>query len=226
MRRNSLLLALVALTAGQAQAQYTNTLNGRQFSNMWAANADFTMSQMIQSNMMNSLIKKNLGKSAASQPTPPTFKYALSKSDFKFVGQPSAQKNCAALAEKPADKKQLSDMCLSILKQIEAMPAFRKNNLSSALTVLLGISLQVTSGKEVGDNDAVTLQRGINDLLVDSGMLGKMKAADIQSLYETAVMTGGLIAGIAQAGADDNNEQLTNLASSMAKTVLQSYGLK
>lgn len=220
-----LLLALALLGAGQAQAQYTNIMNGMQFSNMWAANADFTMSQMIQSSRMNALINKN-ASSAATKPTSPTYKYALSKSDFKFVGQPSEQKNCAALSEKPADKKQLAEACLTILKQIEAMPEFRKNNLSSALTMLLIISLQVTSGKEIGDAEAAALQRGLNDLLVDSGMLNKLKAAEIQSLYETSVMTGGLIAGIAQAGADDGNPQLTKLAGVMAKTVLQSFGVK
>lgn len=233
LRKGLALLTVLGVSAGQAQ--YTNILNGRQFSNMWAANADFTLSQMIQRSMWQSTLTRATGRSASAGTTtpgtsgttrPPAYKYALSRTDFKFQGQPTQQKNCAAMAQKAEDKKQLANACLSLFKGIQDMPEFRKNNLAAGLTVLIGISLQVSQGKEIGDAESEALQRGLNDLLVDSGMLQKLKPAEVQALYETSVMTGGLIAAIAQNGADEHDENITKLAKALAKTVLASFGFK
>ncbi|TSA86082.1 hypothetical protein FNU79_07780 [Deinococcus detaillensis] len=156
--------------------------------------------------------------------TPVKYKYELSKTDFAFKGAPTQQKNCAAMVQKASDQKQMADACLQLFNAAQSIPEFRKNNLASGLTLLIGISLQVQTSVELGETETEALQRGLNDLLVDSGVM-KGKQSDLQAMYETSVMTGALIAAIAQSGADDASAELTTTAKALAAIVLKGMKL-
>jgi len=70
--RFPVLLRCIALSTlvcvSSAQAQYTNMLNGREFSNVYAANADFLMSQAIQNSnfQMRMLSMQQVQREAAA----------------------------------------------------------------------------------------------------------------------------------------------------------------
>ncbi|OLV19916.1 DUF6683 family protein [Deinococcus marmoris] len=156
--------------------------------------------------------------------TPVKYKYDLARSDFAFKGQPTQQKNCAAMVQKPADQQVMAKLCLDLFNAAQTIPDLRKNNLAAGLTLLLSISLQAQTGSELSDAETNALQRGLNDILVDSGVM-KGKQADLQAMYETSVMTGALIAGIAQTGAEDGQPELTDLAKVLAAVVLKGMKL-
>ncbi|GAA4021905.1 hypothetical protein GCM10022631_40220 [Deinococcus rubellus] len=155
---------------------------------------------------------------------PVKYKYALSRTDFAFKGRPTQQKNCAAMVTKPSDQQQMAQVCLQLFNAAQTIPELRKNNLAAGLTLLISLSLQVQTGAELTSTEIDALQRGLNDVLVDTGVM-QGKPGDIQAMYETSVMTGALIIGIAQNGADDGNADLTNTAKTLAAIVLKGMKL-
>lgn len=155
---------------------------------------------------------------------PSSFKYPVARTDFKFQGQPSQQKNCGALTQDSAASKQLTEVCLSAYQAVLNIPQFRKNNLSDALTVLIAACLQVKSDQELSDQQTVALERSINDMLVEGALMTKMKPADIQALYELSIMFGGLVLGIYQHGQESNDPEIVDSAKTMAQSILELFG--
>ena len=237
--------ALVAL-ALPAAAQYTNTLNGRQFSNMHAANADFLMSQMIQQGQWNVMrltmeqaIEKQRraqgvapapaqGRAPAPKPAPAkvAYKHPLSATDFKPAGARTVPQQLSAAVTDGNDRRQFEAACRDILATIEKTPGFRKNNLAAAMTVLLGVSLQVVKQIEIPDAESQEFMRGLNDQLAPLPAFAAMSAEKRTQVYDTMVIVGGLIAGIAQNAADTQNREMAALAQQMAKDALAQFGVK
>lgn len=231
-------LALAATTAG---AQYTNTLNGRQFSNMYAANADFLMSQMIQQgqwNVMRLSLEQQVAKQRAAQqagqkgapPAPSAkkaaYKYPISASDFKPAGPRNVPQQLGQAVANPKDRADFERACREIVKTIEATPGFRKNNVAAAMTVLLGVSLQVVKRIEIPDAESRELMLGLNDQVAALPAFASLPAEKRTQFYDTMVIVGGLIAGIAQNAAESNDREMAALAQQMAKDALAQFGVR
>lgn len=237
--------ALVAL-ALPASAQYMNTMNGRQFSNMHAANADFLMSQMIQQgqwNIMRMSMDQAIEKQRRAQglapapaqgrapapkaaPAKVAYKYPLTATDFKPAGARNVPQQLSAAVGNAADRRQFEAACRDILATIEKTPGFRKNNLAAAMTVLLGVSLQVVKQIEIPDAESQEFMRGLNDQLAPLSAFSGMTAEKRTQVYDTMVIVGGLIAGIAQNAAETQNREMAALAQQMAKDALAQFGVK
>lgn len=228
-----------ALPFPAAHAQYTNTMNSRQFNNMYAANADFLMSQMIQQSQWRAMrmtldpqVNRQRGQSqgvlapAAALPPVGAFKLPLSATDFKPTGKRDAPEQLAAGATEAGDRQQLIEAGRTILKTVEATPGFRRNNLASAMTLLLAVSLQVHYGKEFSDAQSQVIMRQFNDLLGELPALKTLSAQKRTQMYDTFVVIGGFIAGIAQQGAESGNAELTKQANAMAIDALAQFGIK
>ena len=164
----------------------------------------------VRPDFTSAAVQKALRPSA----TPVSYKYALSKTNFVFKGSPTQQQNCAAMVQKPVDRSQMAALCLKIFNAAQTAPEFHRNNLASGLALLIGASVQVTRNTELTEGDLAALERCLNDVLVDAGVM-RGKPAELQAMYETAVMTGGLIAGIAQSAAENGNDDQINLAKVM-----------
>ncbi len=226
----ALLLTLVAASS-VAQAQYTNTLTGRQFSNMYAANADFLMTQMIQNANFQSMMASSARKKAApvapaTTPPPPTYRFPLSATDFKPAGPRTVPEQLAASAPKPEDRAQLLALCRTIQQAIEAQPDVRKNNLATAMTVLLGASIQVVADRDLSDAESDALLRTVNDTLAATPALKTMSAQKRTAAYDAFLVTGGLIAGIAQNAKESGDATQLALAQDMAISTLVQFGFK
>ncbi|MFO0595722.1 MAG: DUF6683 family protein [Myxococcaceae bacterium] len=221
-------LVVVAVSAA-AQAQYVNTLNGMQFNNIYAANADFMLSQMIQSASWKSLrqiadnTKNAQGKPPAAPVKKATWQFALNATDFKPAGARQVPEQIAAGVKDPNERKQLVDLCRTILSALESQPDVRKNNLAMGLTVLLGASLQVVAQRELNDAESEELLRTINDTLATLDGFKKMDPAGRTRAYDAFMITGGLIAGMAEAGKDD--PAAAKAAATLAVSTLQQFGL-
>ena len=154
----------------------------------WADFSRAYVAATVQPDFTAKAVKQALSPRA----TPPTYKYPLVRTDFVFRGSPTQQKNCAAMVQKIDDQRQMAALCLNLFKAAQQLPDFRKNNLAAGLTLLIGLSFQVSTGSELTDAEIASLQRGLNDLLIDSGVM-KLKPAEIQAMYETSVMPGRCI---------------------------------
>ena len=242
MNRDLALLAtfVLVLGIGTAHAQYYNSLSGRQFNNMYAANADRIMSQMVQQSgyqAMRASIEASARKQAgAPAPAPaapraaaaakPAWKHPITASDFAPAGPRRVPEQLAENAANPKDRQDLVKAGRDLQKAIEGTPGFRKNNLAAAMTVLVGVSIQVLNGVEFSDAESQDIMRGLNDQIAATGAFKAMGAAERTQIYDAFVVIGGFIAGIAQAGAETNNRELQEQARAMARDALAKFGVK
>lgn len=227
------------LLASSLQAQYTpytNTLNGRQFSNMYAAHADFLISQSIQrgSFQMRAQAVQEAGRDVmAGQPVrlppqvtaPPDrgWNHDISATDFVARGDrqtvPAEMADAARLEGRA--RQEWIDAALTLQQAVETMPDFRRNNLSYAMTLALGVAIQVRYGGEIGDAAEDALLRSVNDALGDAEGWRNMSAAELTRAYDTLVITGGLMAGMAEM----DDPAMRAMARDMADSTLQAFGL-
>jgi hypothetical protein len=233
-------LALSLLLLGSSlHAQYTpytNTLNGRQFSNVYAAHADFLISQSIQrgSFQMRAQGVQEANRNAAQgQPirlpsqitaAPPRgWNHAISTTDFSASGDrervPAEMADAAGL--RGAARDQWIDAALTLQQAVEAMPDFRRNNLSYAMTLALGVAIQVRYGGDIGDAAEEALLRSINDALGEAEGWREMSAVELTRAYDTMVITGGLMAGLAE----QSDPEMRGMARDMADSTLRAFGL-
>jgi len=231
------LAAALLLCAATAQAQYTNSMTGRSFNNMYAANADRIMSQMIQQagyqamrSSIEASVKKNAaaggGATAAQAPAKVAYKLPITATDFKPAGTRNVPEQLAAQVPNAAERAQVVAAGKQILKTIEATPGFRKNNVAAAMTVIVGVSIQVLKGTEIPDAESEAMMRALNDQLGATESFKSLPAADRTRMYDTFVVIGGFIAGIAQAGAEKNDAALQEQARTMARDALAQFGAK
>ncbi len=236
--RQGLALSLLLLVSG-AHAQdtpYTNMLNGRQFSNVYAANADFLMSQAIQNSnfqirmlSMQQAQREAAAGRSASMPervtTPPRrgWQYELSTTDFSARGDrervPAEMADAAGL--RGAAREQWIDAALTLQQAVEAMPDFRRNNLAYAMTLALGVAIQVRYGGEMGDAAEEALLRSVNDALGEADGWRDASSTELTRAYDTLVITGGLMAGLAE----QNDPAMRGMARDMADSTLRAFGL-
>lgn len=237
-KRATLGLALLAI-ATTAEAQYTNFMRpGSNFTNIYAAQADITLSSMIRQGQMNAMklamdqqLARQAGKSGSTmaKAAPPAVlapRAPLSATDFKPAGTRRAAEQIAAAVADPAGRAQLVQACRQILTTIEATPGFRKHNLASALTLLLGVSQQVLSGETYSDAQTQNYMQRLNDEIVAAGNFARLDSEQRTRAYDTMVITGGLIAGIAQNGVDAGDASQVAQAKGMAREVLATFGVR
>jgi hypothetical protein len=233
-----LALALV-LSAPMAFAQFTNL-----FAVGWTPYGGPTyVSQVSMYMLTNAQFQKQLaaktqptpsGKTQAApsaaakappllRPAPHVFKYALSATDFTPASTRPTAEQFAANVKTPQERAQVVEMCSTILQTLEAQPGVRKNNLSTALTVLLGISMQVSTGREFTDPETVSLQRAINDVLADIPAIKSMSNDKRTAAYDGFMITGGLIAAMAQNAAQSGDAAELAQAKDLAKQSLAMF---
>ncbi len=224
------ILALCLAAVAPVQAQYMNPYNGLQFRSVYQANIDRILSESIQRKMLESAIRRRLaandGTTASSAPAPATYRHAVSATDFVPAGKRRVAEQIAASSANAAERKQLIEACRRIQAEIENTPGFRKNNFANGLALLVGVSLQVLTGTEIGEADTEALVRDLNDQLASSEGYRRLSAEQRTAAYDTFVILGGLIAGIAQDAADRNDAQQAKQARELAREVLVSLGVE
>ncbi len=224
------LLALaLTLVAAAAHAQYTNTLTGLNYSNPYAANAAFFQQQMQQNAYFQTRIRAVTTPTPTPQAAapvkvaPPAFKHALTATDFTPAGKRTMPEQFAKNAKTAGERAQVIQLCRAIQSGIEAQPGVRKHNLSTAVTVLLGISLQVSTGREFSDAESEGLQLIINDALAELPGFKAMSNEKRTAAYDAFLITGGLIAGMAQNATETGDAAQLALAKDMAKQALTQF---
>jgi hypothetical protein len=218
---------------GSAHAQY---MSGYSASNLYGANAGISLSMMntmsernISANMIKDLAAKPKasGQAAAAPGVPPQPAHqALTKTYFKPAGPRNVAQEIAASVRDPLERAKVVQICSQILTTIEGTPGFRKNNLASAITLVLLVSQQVLTGQELDDAQSQSLMRFINDDMVASGAVAQWSNAQRTHAYDSMVITGGLIAGIAHNGAEAGDAQMSEQARRMARESLANLKIK
>ncbi len=238
-RITSVALALICMTAYHpAQAQY---FSGYSASNLYGANAGISLTMMntmsernISANMIKDLAAKSAGgtkpaaasPAAGASPLPAKPQQPLAKTDFKPAGPRKVAEEISAAVQDPLEHEKMVQICRQILSTVEATPGFRKNNLASAITLVLAVSQQVLTGQQLDDAQGQALMRLINDDVVGSGAVAHWSNAQRTHAYDALVITGGLIAGMAHNGAESGDTVMSEQARRMAREALANLKVK
>ena len=211
-------------------AQYTNPYTGNTFNNPMSSFLDTMIMHKMQQQMLLKSFerRRNQPTGSTSSPraetTPAAPAFPITATDFRPTGtrlvvDTLVQATPGATVEQ---KQALRTVYLGTLSAFEKEA--RKNNVAYALAFLLGASIQVVTGKEVPDDDAHELARGLNDILGGTPEFRQLTPQAKQSLYEAAIITGGLIMVMQQMGAEQNDESLKKQARELAQTMLEQLG--
>lgn len=222
-----------------AQAQYMNHLRpGVNFTNAYAANADIILSSMQKRSQMIAYVNSirasqaaTAGRPAAPAPapaakaSPPAPRQPITATDFKPAGKRDTAEQMAAAVADPAGRAQMVQAFREIQPMIEGMPGFRRNNIASALTILVVGGLQVLTGQELTEQQAQGLMLLINDEVVATGGLDRLSAEKRTRFYDALVLTSGLMLGIASNAAESGDREQAEIARKMARDGLASVGI-
>ena len=232
------LAVLAALIGAPASAQY-NGGNGMTFSTIYGANANMIANQMVRDAGMQAMRASIMANAASStgdrvsvQLKAPAALAEVGKSapkrpitatDFRPTGKRDVPEQLAASAA-PGDRQPIVNACRKVQAALESDPGFRRNNLAYALGALLGISLQVAHGVTLGEAEGDALLQSINDALATAPDFQRMSLEARTRLYDTALIAGGLMAGIAQQGQATGNAAMRDQALAMARDALATFG--
>lgn len=237
--RRLLGLAVLALAiGGPVSAQYVGG-NGMTFSTLYGANANMIANQMVRDAGMQAMrasimanAARGTGDRASRQPKAPALPAEVGKSapqrpitatDFRPAGRRDVPEQLAASAA-PGDREPIISACRKVQAALESDPGFRRNNLSYALGALLGISLQVAHGVTLSEAEGDALVQSINDALAAAPDFQRMTPEARTRLYDTALITGGLMAGLTQQGQATGNAAMRDQALAMARDALATFG--
>jgi hypothetical protein len=211
------LLAL-ALVLGQ----YTNPYTGVTWNN--------PMSNTLDTAIYNSMWKRATMRGLGLTPpgtvqdvpnAPPRAAYTAT--DFKPAGPRSVAQALVAQS-KGVTKEQARALVEGLNAGIDSFEKeARKNNVAYALAFLLGVSVQVLSEKDVPDDKAEELAQLINDELAASASFKKTTPKQRQIVYETSIVTGALIGGMAAQAAQANDAEMKRQAQAMAAQALATF---
>ncbi len=99
----------------------------------------------------------------------------------------------------------------------------RKNNVAFAMAFLIAVALGAAGEPDVSDAELVSLAQAVNDELAVSPSFKKLPPKQKQLLYETCVVSGALIGGMAAAGSELKDPELAALARAHAVSVLSTF---
>ena len=210
----------LSLAAPQpAAAQYTNPYTFRQWNNPMSNYLDVALQQrMQQRNLHERIIEGQRTSDSNAAPAAP--RSPISATDFRATGTRLLPATLAATTpDMTAEQRdQLRELYLQVLTAFEEQA--RKNNVAYALTFLIGASMLVVNQRELSDVETEQLARELNDVLASSPEFRSSSPRQKQSLYEAAVITGGMVAVIYQIGVDQGNDELKGQAQELAQGMI------
>jgi len=243
----SVVFAILLITFQQADGQYTNPYNGVSHSSQiakfydmtrtWNSNLWSAMNQVQETkNRLNNLARSNGGSSrAAARTTAPAYgsnnpmarsapairRYPITATDFKpaaarIVSDLFANSIPGLTYEQRGALRALSNQFLTAFEG-EA----RKNNVANAMALLLAMSLQALTGKEISDAESKQMIVALNNTLGAAPDFVSMTPQDKQLVYETAIVMGGIIATLKIQGAQQNDFAMQSQAREISRAVVK-----
>ena len=237
MKTTAFLFAIAILfifAAPQLRADdYTYTTSGGTFNNSFSAMMDMTrtwntnlwnaQSAVNQVDRQTARIVQQQNGTVAPPPQapapPPLPQFPITATDFIPIGPrilPDQIVNTTPnlTGEQKDGLKQLSNQYLDAFES-----QARKNNVANALAFLVGVSLQTISGKEPPDVLVDQLITGFNNGMANTAQFEVMNQHDKQVLYESFVISGGMVAFLHQ----QKDAQMQKQARDMARAVVSHF---
>jgi hypothetical protein len=195
-------------------AQWTNPYTGNQFNNPISS----TLDTIIRGKMQQQMLEKSFSAHRGEKPAAPVAHKSLAASDFRPVGKehPTVDAYLSAPNLTPDARKTMRAIFDATF---EALGKTRQNNVATALAGALAVAMGVATERPMSDAAGAELLLAVNDLLADSPDFARLKPKEKQAMYETLVMTTGLLSLLHEAG--KSNLQVKNQSVALARNVLQ-----
>ncbi|HNV69807.1 MAG TPA: hypothetical protein PKO06_08930 [Candidatus Ozemobacteraceae bacterium] len=204
-------------------AQYTNYSTGNTFNNPGSALIDtFIQSKMNQQMMLKSMNKKGKNTPETVKNTPHSTNFDYSSSTFKGMEKRLLPDIIAsAVADvSAADRLLLSSRLAEAIENYEVQSG-RKNNVSHAISFLLGVSLQITRHIEVSDADLEELAQAVHGKIQADADWKNLGDEQKQLLYEETLIQASLLLALQEKGDAASRQS----AQDQAKQCLNRYGI-
>ena len=214
-------ILMVALCRSSAKAQFTsysNMLN----TTMVASQSLFTAQTAV--NKQRESMRVAAGQSPYGSPPaaqPPARQYAITATDFRALSGPIMPDQFAdsATGVTPEVREQMRAFFKQVLTAFEKDA--RKNNIANAFAFITSAALQLRNGKEPTNAEEDQLIAHFNNVLANSPGYYTLNPRQQQMLYESLILTGGIIVFLDTQGKQLNNPQMRDKAMEMSKQVLR-----
>jgi hypothetical protein len=159
--------------------------------------------------------------SSATRPAPAVRHYPITATDFKPVGARIVPDQFAnSIPGLRLDQREvLRTLSNQIITAFEGEA--RKNNVANAMAMLIGMSVQTLSGKEVSDGEIKQMILALNNALGATPQFASMTPQDKQVVYESAIVLGGIIATLNIQGAQQNDPTMQSQAREISRAVVK-----
>lgn len=212
-----------ALVLAVLLAQYTNPYSGVSWNNPMSSYLDTALYNRIWSRAVTQGVGAKTAKVATAEVKAAAPQAALTATDFKPAGPRTIAAQLVAQS-KGVTREQGLALVTGLNAGIDVFEKeARKNNVAYAMAFLIGVSVQVATETEVPDAQAEALAQAINDELAAAPVFKKATAKQKQQLYETCIVVGALIGGMAAQAAESNDEALKGQAKQMAQSALATF---
>ena len=163
----------------------------------------------------------NSSNNPAARSAPAIRQYPITATDFKpvaarIVPDQFANSIPGLSLEQREALRALSDQFLTAFEG-EA----RKNNVANAMALLIAMSLQVLTEKEVSDDESKQMIVALNNALGATPQFASMTPQDKQIVYESAIVMGGIIATLNIQGAQQNDFAMQSQAREISRAVVK-----
>ena len=215
---------IVALVFGRAEAQYGDSYTRMLNTTMVASQSLFRAQTAV--NQQRSNMARAAGQSSANTGTAqqqPMRQYPITATDFQALSAPIVPDQLAnsATGVEPQAREQMRQYFLQVLSNFNS--AARKNNMANAFAFITGVALQIKTGKEVNEAKTDQLIAYFNNTIAAAPEYYTLTPYKQQVLYESLIITGGIIALLETQGKQTNNQQALTQAKQMSDTVLKTF---
>jgi len=215
------LTILIVLTSVEVSMAQDNS-----FSHMLTITSNASQSLFNAQTSVNKQ-RENMARAAGvtdySYERQPPRAYPITATDFQVLQAPIMPDQFANTAQgvDPQTRQQMRTMFLQTLAAFEK--SGRKDNMASAFTWISACAFRVRNGKEPSDADEAKITAYFNNTLAASPDYAVLTPYKQQMLYESVIITGGIMIFLDNQGKTTNNPQLRAQAAEMSKQVLKMY---
>jgi len=157
------------------------------------------------------------------QPQAPVIQYPITATDFQPLSPPIMPEQFAnaATGVDAATRASMRNLFQQVLTAFETKA--RKDNFANAFAFICAAALQVRNGKEPTNAEVDQMIASFNNRLAGSPTYYTFNPRQQQMLYESLIITGGIIVFLDVQGKQTNNVQLQAQAREMSDAVLKSF---
>ena len=163
------------------------------------------------------------GYDSGQQPQAPAIQYPITATDFQPLSQPIMPDQFAnsATGVDAATRATMRNFFQQVLTSFETKA--RKDNFANAFAFICAAALQVRNGKEPTNAEVDQMIASFNNRLAASPTYYTFNPRQQQMLYESLIITGGIIVFLDYQGKQTGNPQLQAQARDMSSAILKMY---